>query len=66
MLDIDLTVPICILVLALAIVLAVRFWITTVERRTTQRTDALLRELGARTEAPTPSAEDGPDAEDDA
>lgn len=46
MLDVDLTVPIAILATAVVIVIGIRAWASAAERRTAERTEALVRELG--------------------
>jgi hypothetical protein len=45
-LDVDLTVPIAILATAVVIVIGIRAWASAAERRTAERTEALVRELG--------------------
>ncbi|MBX7195708.1 MAG: hypothetical protein K1X94_26865 [Sandaracinaceae bacterium] len=48
MLDVDLSIPIAILTVAVVVVLAIRTWASWLERRMDERTDALVRELRAR------------------
>ena len=66
MLGVDLTVPIVILALAVGIVLSLRAAVVLAERRTEERTQRLLRDLGldapreVKGEAP---AAGGPDEE---